>query len=172
MTLSVPRRKADVKRTLAKLVAVIGDDYLLEHDFSLDDPRFADVLPTTWRELVDAGFAETDYRAITLTPSGWIAGLRYAGLLESPDLRSRAVAMVRALKARVKGRHELHDELTDTRELAAELEIPEGWVTNALRANLLQAVFPKDRMNAKPDSQYPSLIRIPPTFNSDPIEVD
>jgi hypothetical protein len=122
--------------------------------------------------LLDADLLELRGRSLALTGFGWITGLRLSGRLQSAEVRLRAQTVARALKARVKGRHGLHDELVDVRELAQELPLPVGWLWNAMDTDLLQKVFPKDRMNARLDQQHKTLIRIPPTFGSDPIDIE
>lgn len=170
MTVSTAHRKDLVRTMLIQMVDAVGDDERVGHVFRPDDPRFASILGATWRDMVDAGlikdFARSDF---LLTPSGWITGLRLSGRLESNDVRERAVKIVRALKARVKGRHGIDDEYVDVRELAKELKLPIGWLENAMEAKLLQQVFAKDRMTLAYDGV---LIGIPPTFGSDPIEID
>lgn len=172
MTHSVPRRKDDLRRALVKLVEIVGDDYCIEHFFRIDDPRLEGVLTTTWREMSDADLIDLSGHDFSLTATGWLTGLRIAGKLGSPEVRARALEMVKALKAQVKGRHDLHDEVIDVREFAKEVNLPEGWVVNALDSGLLQKVFPKDRINASLDPEYKVLIRIPPTFGSDPIDIE
>ncbi len=172
MTISVARRKDDVRAAVVKLSDIVGDDHRIEHHFSPEDPRFSDFIETTWRELLDADLLELRGRSLALTGFGWITGLRLGGRLQSAEVRLRAQAVVKALKARVKGRHGLHDELVDVRELAAELQLPIGWLWNAMDADLLEKVFPKDRMNARLDRQHKTLIRIPPTFGCDPIDIE
>ena len=100
-----------------------------------------------------------------MTPRGWLAGLECSGALDDERVRDRAVAIRQALKSRIKGRHNPYDEYVDVRDLAEQLRLPVGWVRNALRANLLQAMFPHHLMNATLDHRHHLLIQIPPTFD-------
>jgi hypothetical protein len=172
MTISANRRTDDVRAAVSKLTELVGDDHRIVNHFSPDDPRFSDFLETTWRELLDADLIEWRNRSLVLTGRGWTTGLRLCGRLQSTEVRHRAQTIVEALKARVKGRHGLHDECVDVRNLARELGLPVGWLWNAMDADLLQKVFPKDRMNARLDQQHKLLIKIPSTFGSDPIEIE
>jgi hypothetical protein len=135
------------------------------------DPDFESLAPTTWRELVDEGLIEDRGEkpgpTFRLTPDGWIAGLELSGALIRQDIRERAITIRRALKARVKGRQEHYGAHVDVRELAFEVGLPVGWVWNAIRSNLLQAMFPDDLMNAALDGRRELLIEIPPTFDMD-----
>jgi hypothetical protein len=173
MTVPTARRQDHVRAALIQLVEIVGDDQRIEHHFSTDDERFAGFLETTWRNLLDAGFVELRSRfqggLLVLTPSGWITGMRLSGRLHGEVVRERAQRIVRSLKARVKGRHGIHDELVDVRDLARELDIPVGWLVNAMEAKLLDRVFAKDRMKLRYDKL---LVRIPPTFGSEPVEID
>ncbi|MCL4844914.1 MAG: hypothetical protein KJ066_00120 [Acidobacteria bacterium] len=170
MTVSAARRKDHVRATLVQMVNAVGDAPRLDCRFRPDDPSFDSVLPTTWREMLDADLIEDRGRHdFVITPFGWITGLRISGLLAGEDCRSRAQKIVRALKGRVKGRQDIHDELVDIRTLASELALPIGWLANAMEARLIEKVFPKDRMRVRYEKL---LVRIPPTFGTDPIEID
>jgi hypothetical protein len=169
MTISVTRRKDHVRAALISLVEIVGDDHRIEHHFNPDDSRFAGLIETTWRELLDADFLELRGRSPVLTPSGWITGLRLSGRLISPDIRDRAQRIVRSLKARVKGRRGIHDVFVNVRELAEELNLPVGWLANAFEAQLIEKVFPKDRVKVRYERL---LVRIPPTFGSDPVDIE
>lgn len=172
MTVAAARRKDDVRSAIVRLTEIVGDDHRIEHHFDPSDSRFTDLLETTWRELLDADLLEDRGRLLVMSSAGWLTGLRLSGQLQSDKVRSRATLMVRALKARVKGRRGIHDELLDVRELAEEIALPVGWLFNAIESHLLQRVFPKDRMNATLDSRHKLLIKIPPTFGSDPIQLE
>lgn len=172
MTISIARRKDDLRAAIIKLADIVGDDHRIQHHFSPEDPRLSDFIETTWREMIDAGLLELRGRELAVTGFGWITGLRLSGRLQSAEVRQRAQIVVRALKARVKGRHGLHDEFVDVRDLAQELNLPVGWLWNAMDAELLQKVFPKDRINARLDQRHKTLIKIPPTFGSEAIDIE
>ena len=76
--------------------------------------------------------------------------------------------IVSALKKRVKGRVGVDDEFVDVQVLAAELNLPIGWLKNAMEARLLEHVF-GERMALRYDTVF---IGVPPTFASDRIEID
>jgi hypothetical protein len=170
MTVSTERRKDHVRATLVRMVDAVADSHRLDHGFRPDDPRFDSVLPTTWRDMLDAELIENRSRHdFVLTPFGWITGLRLRGWLAGDECRARARKIVQALKRRVKGRHGIHDELVDVRTLAGEIGLPLGWLANAMEARLIERVFPKDRVKVRYEKL---LIRIPPTFGTDPIDIE
>lgn len=162
------RRTADIQNALRLMVEALGDEPLNGVAFYPAEPRFNDLLNTTWRELLDQGFIEDRGEkpgpSFRLTPQGWLAGLHLTGALEQDGTRARAITIRRALKEHVKGRQAHYDALIDVRQLAEELQLPVGWVWNAMRANLLSAVFPDHLMNATLDSRQ-LLVKIPPTFD-------
>jgi hypothetical protein len=77
-----------------------------------------------------------------MTAWGWLRGLELTGRLSAQSTAERAIVLIRALKAKVKGRIDHHREVVDAPELAAETGLPCGWVHNALTSNLLDALYP------------------------------
>ncbi len=150
------------------MVTAVGDEPIIPCHFHPSDPRFSDLLQTTFHELVRQSYIETTgerppvYR---LTPEGWLEGLRQLGELEGQRIHERATAIVNALKARIKGRHS--EEHLDVEALANEIGIPVGWVWNALESNLLERLFPERGFDGVLDGR---LIRIPRTFGMPPLD--
>jgi hypothetical protein len=171
VTVPMARRKDHVREAVRLMVIDVGDESTRDHCFRASDPRFSELLQTTWREMLDAGLTESAgvHLLYRLTPFGWYTGLRLTGMLESEELRERASKVAAALKGRVKGRHDVHDSLVDVRQLGIETGLPVGWLCNVFDADLLPKLFPKDRMNARMEKL---LVRIPPTFGMDPLKMD
>lgn len=169
MPIDEKRRSDDLARALTLMVEAQGDAPLNEMAFDPSQARFQELIPTTWSELCDKGLIEERGEkpgpSFRLTARGWLAGLGRSGALDCREIRDRAIAMRRRLKARVKGRGEPDGATVDVRVFAEEVGVPVGWVWNALRANLLQAVFPDDLMNASLDPTHQLAVRIPPTFD-------
>jgi hypothetical protein len=171
MPIDPKRRASDLTKALTLMIERQGDEPLNGITFSPGQSGFELLIPTTWRELLDAGLIEDRGEkpgpTFRLTPYGWLTGMQVSGAIQQQVVRDRAITIRRALKARVKGRHAHHDEYVDVQEFADELGLPRGWVWNAMRANLLQSLFPDDLMNATLDARDNLLIQIPPTFDMD-----
>jgi hypothetical protein len=171
MPIDPKRRVSDLTQALTLMLDAQGDNPLNGIRFSPSESRFAGLAPTTWRELVDADLIEDRGEkpgpTFRLTPHGWLTALQLSGGLDRQDIRDRAITMRRALKAKVKGRREHYGSHVDVRDFASEIGLPIGWVWNAMRANLLQALFPDDLMNATLDARRSLRIEIPPTFDMD-----
>ncbi len=168
MPIDPKRRASDLATALTLMAQRQGDEPLNGVSFSPQQSGFESLASTTWRELLDAGLIE-DRRekpgpTFRLTPHGWLTALEISGALQEQAVRERAIAIRRALKARVKGRNAHYDTHVDVRDFAGEIGLPIGWVWNAMRANLLHAVFPDDLMNATLDARHYLLIQVPPTF--------
>jgi hypothetical protein len=173
MPIDPQRRMSDLTQALTLMLEAQGDEALNGISFSSSESKFAGLAHTTWRELVDAGLIEDRGEkpgpTFRLTPHGWLTGLEVSGALDRQDIRDRAIAMRRALKAKVKGRREHYGAHVDVREFSREIGLPVGWVWSAMRSNLLQTLFPDDLMNATLDPRSRLLIEIPPTFDMDRI---
>ena len=127
------------------------------------DGAFADVLPTTWREIARRAYVtELPYRGFRLTGNGWIAGLKATGIFEQSAFREQAGVLARTLKASVKGRHD--DALVDRETLACAAGLSEAWVYNAIESRLLSHLF--DRLDASwaPDDGMKYYIVVPLDF--------
>jgi hypothetical protein len=146
------------------MAADVGDAPLFDRYWDVTDPRFVDLLPTTWAELAEKGLTERrrvmGYHAYHLTERGWLTGLDLNGTFSDPAFREKAVALVAFLKGQVKGRNAPTDAFIHPSHLP--LELPFGFVLNALKSGLLQHMFPDKRMNARWDAS--KNIRVPITF--------
>jgi hypothetical protein len=136
MTLSVATREQFALYVLKTMASAVGldQDYPSVH-FVVSDPRFADVPPTTWIELKDyrriklvSGVGEPAYR---LTGSGWVDGLKAMGILDSPELKDRALAVVKALKRHIDGRDYHHDPLIEIAFLSLNAGQTAEWCFNS-----------------------------------------
>lgn len=166
MSVSDVDRREDKQRTLCRMFALVGDKYLIEVLVTPSAKEFEDVLPTTWRELLDDGLIDDKCSsfgspAFRLTAAGWLRAMLVSGTADTPDCRDRCTRLARALKSVVKGRNSHYDGLTTEDAIAAAAELPAGWVFNAIESRLLGVVFPKDRWDATLDKRT---IRVSPTF--------
>jgi hypothetical protein len=134
-----------------------------------NDARFAPIPPTTWAELrqwkrvklVNDGL---DYR---LTGSGWLEGLKAAGLEASDDVKKRCIELAKAIKKSV-DRYSHTDSIVALDELAQVSGTSSGWCFNALQSGLLSARFATKQMAVR--IEYP-LVYVPPTFGQSRIQM-
>jgi hypothetical protein len=166
MSVSDAERRQDQKRTLCRMLDLVADHCFIQVAAEPTDKGFEDVLPTTWRELLDDGLIDDEFSsfgnpAYRLTAAGWLRALLLSGTADTPDCRERCTRLARALKSVVKGRDSHYDGLTTEDEVAVAADLPTGWVFNAIKSRLLGVVFPKDRWDAVIDKQT---IRVSPTF--------
>jgi len=166
MSVSDADRRQDKQRTLCRMLALVGDRYLIEVAVNPADKGFEDVLKTTWRELLDDGLVDDEFSsfgnpAFRLTAAGWLRAMLVSGTADTAECRERCTRLARALKSIVKGRGSHYDELTTEHEVGAAADLPVGWVFNAIKSRLLGVVFPQDRWDATIDKRT---IRVSPTF--------
>jgi hypothetical protein len=166
MSISDSDRREDKQRTLCRMLVCVGDHHVTQVVIKPASAEFADVLATTWRELLDDGLIDDKFSthggaAFRLTAAGWLRAMLLSGTIDTPECRDRCVRLARALKAVVKGRPSHYDGLTTEHAIAAAADLPIGWVFNAVKARLLGVVFPKDRWDATVDKRT---IRVSPTF--------
>jgi hypothetical protein len=80
MPLSPAERDADAIKTLIALVREFGERQVVVTRFNRFTSGFDQVLPTTWRELSDAGMIEDTHEkpgpVYRLTALGWLKGLQ------------------------------------------------------------------------------------------------
>jgi hypothetical protein len=147
----------------------LGDRYVFEYGVEPTDAGFDNVFQTTWRELLDDGLIDDKmssfgHPAFRLTPAGWLRAMTVSGAVDSGDVRARCTRLARTLKSVVKGRQSHYDEFVSVDSIAADAQIPEGWVFNAIKSRLLGVVFPDDRWDAEIDPKSSRHIRVSPTF--------
>jgi hypothetical protein len=169
MSVSDNQRREDKRRTLLLMLQELGDHHISHGVFSPTATAFADVLQTTWRELLDDGLIEDKmssmgHPAIRLTPARWLRAMTISGNVDLPEIRGRCTRLAQTLKAVVKGRKSHYDAFIGIDEVAERASIPHGWVYNAVKARLLGVVFSEDRWDAEIDPKSRILIRVSPTF--------
>jgi hypothetical protein len=167
MTISNTERARQQRQLLARFAQDVGDGYCLGQFRGPKTETFAEFDHTTWTEL--AGQAALEPRHVggrpqyALTPGGWLRALRESGRLQDPALRARAVTLVQALKAVVKGRTSHLGLLVDERALETTTGLPSGWIYNALSSGLLNEVFPDKDMTVDAAPSHRGF-RVPNTF--------
>jgi hypothetical protein len=139
MSLSDSKRQSNINVALTLIMQQLGAPFdWQEHDST--EAKFSGVHRTTWDELTQRGFARaTTFERYILTPRGWIEGLKLTGTFGSADFKAKAGKLSKALKDRVKGRHE--PELVDRNEIAEEAGLDEYFVYEAIDGHLLRELF-------------------------------
>lgn len=162
MSLSDRDRQNNITLTLTLMMQGLASPFdWQEHDST--HSKFAAVRRTTWDELVKRGFARaTTFDRYILTPRGWIEGLKVTGTFDDPEFKAKAGRLSRALKARIKGRHE--PEIADRNEIAAEAGLEEYFVYEAIDGHLLRELFNQIDAYWVPDDAMKNYIDIPPGF--------
>jgi hypothetical protein len=169
MSKSDDERRENKRAALCLMAEQLGDRHLSDYSVSQADSSFANVFPTTWRELLDDGLIDDKMStfggaAFRLTAHGWIRALMLSGEIDALELRTRSTRLAQALKAVVKGRNSHYDQFTSIDEIATSAGLPHGWVFNAIKSRLLGAVFPDDRWDAQLDQKSANHVRVSPTF--------
>jgi hypothetical protein len=169
MSISEAERREDKRRTLGLMLGQLGDLAVYQLGVEPTDPGFTDVLPTTWRELLDDVLIDDDRTTFNrpvyrLTRHGWLEALSLSGKLKSDATRERCTRLVQALKDIVKGRNSAFDEYVAIEAVASNTGLPWGWIFNAINSRLLNAVFPNRQWDAEIDSQFQTHIVVSPTF--------
>ena len=76
-------------------------------DISIEGERYRNVLPTTWKELLDRGLITSfSHNRYQLTTIGWRKGVQLLELDKEPAFRGKLSRLAATLKDQVKGRHE------------------------------------------------------------------
>lgn len=174
MSLSDEERRDQKRTVLLRMLDDLGEHDLRHMHVAAGEPDYAEIVPTTWRELLDDRLVDDEMSVMgaarfRLSTHGWIRALMVSKKVDEPAFRDRCARLARAMKAVVKGRDSHYDGFAHVRELAVASGLPEGWICNAIRGRLLQRVFPKDRWDAQYDKQ---MIRISPTFGLNHLETE
>lgn len=167
VTLSPAHREHDEDLVLAHMVEATGVALLGSQQFRVRDTAFSEVAGSSFAALAERGWLTYDgvigEPSYSLTPAGWLEGLRRSRRLESDLLRGRCQRVVQALRGRLKHDNRSSPLGVSARPdvIATEADVPLPWLLNALDSGLFQAVFPQQQMHVTYERK---LIRIPPTF--------
>jgi hypothetical protein len=142
MTLSSKQREHNRHLVLQKMLTVLDGRRLSDQVF---DPAslldLAGVAATTWSRIQREGLLRSVGGGVPplyfLSGRGWLAALEATSQLEGQ--RDRALALIKALKRKVKGRRD--DAVATIHDFAAD-GIDDGFVFNAVESGLLESLFP------------------------------
>lgn len=142
MTLSQDAIVKDLTRALRILLELDPDGYAGQNAFSLREYPWTDFLPTTRAEFPRNGYVKVAGAQAVLTPAGWLAAHQLNGAFDETAFRENATTLRAALEQLVTNGGRQNQARGDVSVLAREIELSENWVWNALRSQLLDAIFP------------------------------
>lgn len=167
MTLSREERLKNIDLAIRTLIGELGEGSIIGNAFRRPGPEYADILETTWDDMQELGWIQTETRfggnvAFWMTGAGWIEGMKRTGQMDT--IRAMLPRLSIAAKNRIKGRQE--DGCAHVAELAQESGLSREFVENAIESRLLEVEFPGKKMElpwAGPGT-YKQVIRIPRSF--------
>lgn len=168
MTLGTKEREENQRQAYGLMLSAVGDDAfdttLLEAD------AFAQILRTTWEDLMHAGCVErVSPDAYRLTPKGWLAALEVSNTAKSPVFVGRLGRVLATMKGYVKGRHQ--PKIVALGALAADSGEPEGFIFNIVESRASTSDTSKRRGAGWLQNARGRLVEIPVDFNMEPVDV-
>lgn len=139
MTLSDRARTKNALLAMTLLLEELEDEAIDQRLFASDNTKFAEIAPTTWKELISAELispvtvgVSTYYR---FTPEGWFEALARTDRLGCEEVRERMARLNATLKSFVDERHA--DVPVAFDRVVNESNVPAGWVFNAIDCRLV-----------------------------------
>lgn len=170
MTIDVGDRTAAMKRALALLGNLCGDFMGLR--FAEADLLPASPLRTTLAELKAAGLVRlavqpgSSPNPFELTLDGWYEAQKASGRFDSDEFHQRRGRVCAAMKKATAGRNQR--VIIDWRKLAAESNVPVGWLLIIFKAQVLYRLDSKGRYEVRFE---PPDVWIEPTFGQEPADL-
>jgi hypothetical protein len=165
MTLSKDTRIQNMAEALTLMLGKLGDRALFREYFERDSPDFADIYPTTWKELTDRHMLiEHPWGTYQLTGHGWLMAVKITGQIESPEFRERLCRLNATLKGYIKGRRQ--EGLEFFEQVTAKANVPEDGLHNILESRIWESEL--NRTGAEFDDSKTAVI-IPVDFGMEPL---
>ncbi len=166
MTLSNQEREANIDFAFRLLIPAINEKAISRTFLDPAAEPFGEILSTTWKELCDQGWAEEcelyGQQRYRLTGKGWVEGLWRTGAGRDRKLLDRLGRLSAKLKRYVKGRGT--DVTVELAKLARDVQLPEGWVFNAVESNAFEILQERRGVTWK---EQGLLVRIPLNFGTE-----
>lgn len=146
----------------------VGDYAIWRVFIEANKPEYQDILPTTWKELVDRYMVKDHgHDMYQLTGYGWLKGVQLQELPETPEFSQKMSRLAATLKDRVKGRQQ--EVLVDIWAVAKESGLPEDFVWNAIENKLLDRCFQIKGAEFDQYDQNRNYVIIPIDFGMEPL---
>lgn len=169
MTISREDQIANRRTLMVRLVDAIGDDSVYQHPFNPDDPKFGDILATSWGHLRINNYVARaqgpNDRCCRLTEIGWSRSIEETDRLEDPELTRRCGRLAAVFKGYVEAAQYKDDQNVRFQQLVEDSGLPLGWLLNAISGQLLTLKFKHPvRYWVVPWVVPGSLLRVPAVF--------
>jgi hypothetical protein len=162
MSLSVDTRKDNLAYALRLLMEMVGDKWIESTLLVPGNPELNAVLPTTWSELESKVYVRTRLRYYTMTPHGWLTGMKLLGKKTDVQFAEQVGRIAAALKDSVKGRTREAFLFTDA--VAKEGEVAKGLVCNVVDSKLFERWHQRKGADWESFRSRGQVIRVPTTF--------
>ncbi len=156
-----------MRQVLALMLYHLGDRRICTTYFDSTNAPFDTFLKTTWIELHERHYIASLFRGMPtykLTKWGYARGLKEANALGEPHFKARLGKIASVLKNSVKGRTQA--ALVSVETIVRESNLDDGFVYNALEANLLEEVL-GIHGTAWPQGFEGRLVVVPITFGQE-----
>lgn len=168
MTVSRDERLGNLAKALKLMTQEVGENAMRCVFIEANKPEYQDILPTTWKELVDRCMVrDYGWGTYQLTGCGWLEGVLLLGLPETSEFRQKMSRLASTLKDRVKGRQQ--EALVDVWAVATESGVSEDFVWNAIESQLLDNCFKIKGAAFDPCDQNRNYVIIPIDFGMQPL---
>ncbi len=169
MSISREERVENLHHALGIFLQEAGDQYYKDVFFSNGGAEYEGILRTTWQDLLDGYYLDEllNGHYFALTSGGWLKALEVTGRLSDPSFMTSLGKISKALKDRVKGRHE--QVLVTSDEIAKEAEVSVGLVQSVIESGLLRYRFNTIEAEWASYDDHRLLIVIPVNFGLEAI---
>ena len=163
MSLSKENRTENIELALILIFKALGSQSIRMFPINRSDPRYSDVFPTTWLELIQRGHvSDSKMRPFyVLTATGWTACLELNGILEHSKFKEVLGVLCANLKNALDGRHQ--QAIASVADIARISGLDEGVISNIIDARLIEQCLNRYGAEWVPKLEG-KLLRVPANF--------